>query len=206
MGDRCYLWMKFRPQDAERAAEVLGVRPDRIGADSDGEFEDDQANYGLYEDRLALARGGIPFWGFHEDGWEYGGHRFASTGSGFLFEWMTRWGDYLCLDVNEVTGEPYPRTWSGSGCTLRWSGAHAGSFAARRGPMGRRLRTTRKLREAGHEQVPRGGRVHRGGGNLSAGFRFVGPFETFEDAAQSPSGVGSWIASLWPPEDPDDPR
>lgn len=37
-------------------------------------------------------------------------------------------------------------------------------------------------------------------GNLSEGFRFYGPFETFDDAAESEAGRshGSWVAPLLP--------
>lgn len=36
-------------------------------------------------------------------------------------------------------------------------------------------------------------------GNLSEGFEFHGPFDSFDDAAVFADGMESWISVMWPP-------
>lgn len=36
-------------------------------------------------------------------------------------------------------------------------------------------------------------------GNLSEGFEFHGPFDSFDDAAAFADGMESWISVMWPP-------
>ena len=87
MGDRCYLEITLRRSDLDRFGKHLDAAP---GAEWwDHLFEEEgspgvvtvsvhEANYAWFDERAEAARAGIPFYGRHESGGEYGPYCFAS--------------------------------------------------------------------------------------------------------------------------------
>lgn len=88
MGDRCYLKLRVRRADVERACKVVGVRPEG----EDGWLVDEECNYSALEQRQELAKAGVPFYGWHGPGDSYGAHVFSAAG-GVMAEAATIEGD-----------------------------------------------------------------------------------------------------------------
>jgi hypothetical protein len=86
MGDRCDLEMTLRRGDLPRFGELMHTQPNVDWFDTCGESDSPEvvivrlyeANYAIYEERLAAAKAGIPFFGSHGEGGEYGAYGFAS--------------------------------------------------------------------------------------------------------------------------------
>lgn len=97
MSDRCYMRLQCRRKDANFFEELGFVE------DGDGDLEslvvmvDDQAAGGHYDDLECHPPKGVPFWGFHGSGIEYGAELFASDGE-----------EYAAIDCSEQ-GDPMAR-------------------------------------------------------------------------------------------------
>jgi hypothetical protein len=87
MGDRCYIEITMRRSDLSRFAAHVDAAPAEKWWDCLTEEENRpgvvtvsvyEANYGWYDERAAAAKDGIPFYGTHADGGEYGPYAFAS--------------------------------------------------------------------------------------------------------------------------------
>jgi hypothetical protein len=81
MGDRAYVRITCRREDAERFQQ-LGFVEDDSESDIAVSMVDDEANYAHYSALTALAKAGIVFFGWHDAGGEYDGSMFASDGTG----------------------------------------------------------------------------------------------------------------------------
>lgn len=91
MSDNCYLEITFRKKDQDALGRHL------LG--ESGEFWDDvhdeddswikvgiwEANYSLFDQRMKAAKAGIPFYGYHAEGGNYGSMLFAAV-DGEMFE------------------------------------------------------------------------------------------------------------------------
>ncbi|NLE61975.1 MAG: hypothetical protein GX616_26770 [Planctomycetes bacterium] len=87
MGDRCYLEITLRRADLDRFGQHLDAAPGEEWWDHLDE-EDNQpnivtasvyeANYAWLDQRLAAAKEGIDFHGWHAEGGEYGPYEFVS--------------------------------------------------------------------------------------------------------------------------------
>ncbi len=91
MGDRCYVRMTLKDEDLVRFGKYLGVKPGERWWDEQDEPGDGligvgifEANDGLTDQRGEAAKAGIPFFGWHGEGGEYGGAEFASLGGEML--------------------------------------------------------------------------------------------------------------------------
>lgn len=83
MSDRCGLTIAFRKTDADRVKRILGQSGDWEFADDYEtwmEVEFSEIDCGGLEEREALTRMDISFYGAHTGGCEYGPCRFASNG------------------------------------------------------------------------------------------------------------------------------
>jgi len=87
MGDRCYLEITLRRSDLDRFGKHLDAAPGAEWYDHLSEEEDcpgvvtasvHEANYAWFDERAEAARAGIPFYGRHDSGDEYGPYCFAS--------------------------------------------------------------------------------------------------------------------------------
>ena len=87
MGDRCYLEITLRRSDLDRFGKHLDAAPGAEWYDHLSEEEDcpgvvtasvHEANYAWFDERAEAARAGIPFYGRHDSGGEYGPYCFAS--------------------------------------------------------------------------------------------------------------------------------
>lgn len=87
MGDRCFLEISMRREDLSRFAEHVNAAPEEEWWDNLSEEEDcpgvvtvsvHEANYAWYDERVEAAKAGIPFYGRHEAGGEYGPYCFVS--------------------------------------------------------------------------------------------------------------------------------
>lgn len=89
MGDRTWMRIIIRPADEAAITEVLGGMEMRDELE-DGSLllDDSEMNYGAASARQLLAHRGVPFYGRHGEGGEYGGTAFASTGAGIMYEWQ----------------------------------------------------------------------------------------------------------------------
>ena len=74
MGDRCYLVLMCRAEDAEKIAEHLGG-----SVDDETSVVVEEANYALFDEREELADQGYAFYGNHSTGSDYGHHVFAAS-------------------------------------------------------------------------------------------------------------------------------
>ncbi len=66
MSGRCYLQMWVAPEDQAKAEEIAGVAPefeDDVTEDGAVRLVDCESNYGSHEDREALAKAGVLFYG-----------------------------------------------------------------------------------------------------------------------------------------------
>ena len=100
MGDRCYLTMQIRRSDAHNVEEFLGDSPldhEQFDPKYPGlEWQDDEANYAITDDRGAMAEAGIVFIGRHGEGGNYPGYEFASDGKEMrAWELSTGGSDYV---------------------------------------------------------------------------------------------------------------
>lgn len=109
MGDRCYLELTIRQSDLSRFAPYIDVEPDEKWWDRLDEEEDlpgivtgsvYEANYAWYDERMNAAKAGIPFYGYHAEGGEYGSYAFASW-AGNLHEAPLNHDGALILAVDE---------------------------------------------------------------------------------------------------------
>jgi hypothetical protein len=85
MGDRAYVRITCRREDAERFQQ-LGFVEDDSESDIAASMVDDEANYAHYSALTALAKAGIVFFGWHDAAGEYDGSMFASDGAGEYHE------------------------------------------------------------------------------------------------------------------------
>jgi len=96
MGDRAYVRITCRREDAERFRELGFVEvdaEDKIAVS----MVDDEANYAHYGALNALAKAGVVYFGWHEPGCEYDGSMFASDGTGEYHEVLSTPNEPLAL-------------------------------------------------------------------------------------------------------------
>jgi len=96
MGDRAYVRITCRREDAERFQQ-LGFVEDDSESDIAVSMVDDQANYAHYSALTALAKAGVVFFGWHDAGGEYDGSMFASDGTGEYHEVLSTANEPLAL-------------------------------------------------------------------------------------------------------------
>ncbi len=109
MGDRCYLELTQRKADLPRFAPFVDAKPEEEWWD----YQDDidghpdlvtccvyEANYAWYDERQAAAKAGIPFYGTHGDGGEYGPYAFAAL-DGEMLEAPLSHDGYLILALDD---------------------------------------------------------------------------------------------------------
>ena len=96
MGDRAYVRISCRREDAERFEEI-GFVEDDAESDVAVSMVDNEANYANYSALTALAKAGIVFFGWHDAGCEYDGSMFASNGSGEYREVLSTPNESLSL-------------------------------------------------------------------------------------------------------------
>lgn len=113
MGDRCSLWIVCKIADREKVCQQL------IGTD-DPNTEDwpyydrqdltylsfDEINYGGQDDREALAKAGLVFVGYQEEGGDYPACEFASDGT--THDYQDTLQGSVVLPVNALTLEIDP--------------------------------------------------------------------------------------------------
>jgi hypothetical protein len=80
MGDRTYVRITCRREDAERFQEI-GFVEDDAENEIAVSMVDNEANYANYSALTALAKAGIVFFGWHDAGCEYDASMFASDGT-----------------------------------------------------------------------------------------------------------------------------
>lgn len=108
MGDRCYLEMTMRRADLPRFAEHVGAAPAEKWFDAEDAHERPElvtlriyeANHAWYDQRREAAEAGIPFFGSHGEGGEYGPYAFASIDGEIAEAPLNHDGD-LILAVDE---------------------------------------------------------------------------------------------------------
>ena len=109
MGDRCYLEITLRREDLSRFAEHVNAAPEAEWWDHVTEEEECSgvvtlslhgANYAWFDERTEAAKAGIPFYGRHDSGGEYGPYCFASW-RGNLHEAPVDHDGNLCVAVDE---------------------------------------------------------------------------------------------------------
>lgn len=102
MGDRCYLTITFRAKDRKDFEDTLGGFSDEVqseeGEPITGSIE--QANYGLTDERMELAKAGFPFVGSHTAGGDYPPFVFAAA-NGQMVECGSVDESYPSVDVYE---------------------------------------------------------------------------------------------------------
>jgi hypothetical protein len=96
MGDRAYVRISCRREDAERFEEI-GFVEDDAESDIAVSMVDDEANYAHYSALTALAKAGIVFFGWHDAGCEYDASMFASDGTGEYREVVSTQNESLAL-------------------------------------------------------------------------------------------------------------
>lgn len=101
MGDRCYFSMDILKRDKKVVDDIVfgGLDGAWAQVDEDGgilTLDEYSAEYGYYDERLALAKEGIVFKGHHGSGGVYGGCVFACYG-----------GEHF--EANSVDGVPVAR-------------------------------------------------------------------------------------------------
>lgn len=96
MGDRAYVRITCRREDAERFRELGFVEVDAENKIAVS-MVDDEANYAHYGALNALAKAGIVYFGWHEPGCEYDGSMFASDGTGEYHEVLSTPNEPLAL-------------------------------------------------------------------------------------------------------------
>ena len=96
MGDRAYVRITCRREDAERFQQ-LGFVEDDSESDIAVSMVDDEANYAHYSALTALAKAGIVFFGWHDAGGEYDGSMFASDGTGEYHDVLSTPNELLVL-------------------------------------------------------------------------------------------------------------
>ena len=85
MGDRAYVRLTCRREDADRFEQLGFVEDDTEGRLAVS-MVDDEANYAHYAKLIELAKKNIVFFGWHDAGGEYDGSMFASAGDGMYHE------------------------------------------------------------------------------------------------------------------------
>ena len=109
MGDRCYLEMTLRREDLPRFAEHVDASPNEKWWDAEDDLEDHpnlitvriyEANYAWYDERRKAAEAGIPFFGTHGEGGEYGSFAFAAIDGELEEAPLSHDGD-LIISVDE---------------------------------------------------------------------------------------------------------
>lgn len=108
MGDWCYLEITMRKADLPKFALHLHEPPDKPWWDDEKKDNPPglatvrvfEANYAWYDEREAAAKAGLPFYGKHGEGGEYGPYAFASSDGGMLETPLDRDGE-LTMAVDE---------------------------------------------------------------------------------------------------------
>ena len=109
MGDRCYLEITLRRSDLDRFGKHLDAAPGEEWWDHLDEEANMQgivtasvyeANYAWLDERLAAAKEGIDFHGWHAEGGEYGQYEFVSFKGKHLEAERNHDGD-LMLSIGE---------------------------------------------------------------------------------------------------------
>lgn len=107
MGDRCYVEMTMRPPDLLRFAPFVRTADERWWDDLDEQNNPDlvtvrvyEANYAWYDERAAAAADGMPFFGTHGEGGEYGAYAFAAA-DGEQVEAPLNHDGYMVLAVDD---------------------------------------------------------------------------------------------------------
>ncbi len=96
MGDRAYVRVTCRREDAERFQQLGFVEDDCEGGIAVS-MVNDEANYTHYSKLTALAKAGIVFFGWHDEAGEYDGSMFASDGTGEYHEVLSTPNEPLAL-------------------------------------------------------------------------------------------------------------
>jgi hypothetical protein len=109
MGDRCYLEITMRKADLPRFAPFAGARADEKWWDNEDDVDRHpdlvtvgvyEANYAWSDQRLAAAKAGVPFYGNHGEGGEYGPYAFAALDSEML-EVEVNGAGYMFIAVDD---------------------------------------------------------------------------------------------------------
>jgi hypothetical protein len=82
MGDRCYVQAWVRQEDYAKFCNILvgAYVPPRLEREGWALYEDGEANYGSFDERMEAARQGLIFVGESSGGWEYDAEAFYSDG------------------------------------------------------------------------------------------------------------------------------
>jgi hypothetical protein len=109
MSDRCYLMIHVHRDDVKALTAILdggeGDDPSEWDADDDGvvTIEDIEANYALGNARQLAAEAGIPFYGHHGEGGDFGPYLFASV-NGQQIEHETGESGHPVISVHSENG------------------------------------------------------------------------------------------------------
>jgi len=108
MRDTCDLNLTMRKADLPRFAPFVDAQPDEKWWDDDDQMANPdlttvcvyEANYGWLKQREAAAQAGIPFYGTHGEGGEYGAGGFASL-DGEMFDAPLNNEGYMFIAIND---------------------------------------------------------------------------------------------------------
>jgi hypothetical protein len=108
MGDRCYLEITMRRIDLPKFAAFANARPDEKWWDNEDEADTPdlvllkmyEVNYAWGEQREKAAAAGIPFFGMHDAGGDYGSYAFAACDGAMCETQLNHCGD-LVVTVDE---------------------------------------------------------------------------------------------------------
>ena len=118
MGDRVYMRITCRREDAPHF-EKLGFVEDEAESEIAISMFDDEANYGHSQPLRELARGGVPFFGWHDAGCEYDGCVLVSDGAEYADALCTAHEARPLAPVNADGSSSAARIASHSACR-RW--------------------------------------------------------------------------------------
>lgn len=107
MGDRCYLELTMRRVDLARFAPLVDAHPDKKWWDDECGHDTPElvkvqvyeANYAWYEERMAAAQAGIPFYGTHSDGGSYSAYDFVAL-DGEMLEAQINHEGYMVIALD----------------------------------------------------------------------------------------------------------
>ena len=109
MSDSCWLWIRLREEHLQRFIEITGAQAAEM--DSEKGFvsiTEECAPYAYYDPLRALAEEGIPFYGHHGNGGNYGAMEFCGVGGDYL-DALNTFDNQLAVYANETTGIPTER-------------------------------------------------------------------------------------------------
>jgi len=78
MSDRCSLSLRTAREHYALAEEIVGVSQEYTEPKAGEPLVDHESNYGASDERRMLAERGVPFYGYHGEGGNYGPYCFAA--------------------------------------------------------------------------------------------------------------------------------